>query len=83
MSMFRLTRWLCQGNVFVLIFTLVQHVAPLCLQWPLAQLFPAAWAGVLSQCSVYLSLMSMGKSLLLVCSQISNKNFRYPWSVYV
>ncbi len=53
------------------------------LQWPLAQLFPAAWEGVLSQCSVYLSLMSMGKSLLLVCSQISNKICRYPWSVYV
>jgi hypothetical protein len=28
-SMFRLSRWLCQGNVFVLIFDLVQHVAPL------------------------------------------------------
>jgi hypothetical protein len=42
LSMFRLSRWLCQGNVFVLIFALVQHVAPLCLQWPLAQLFPAA-----------------------------------------
>jgi hypothetical protein len=29
MSMVRLSRWLCQGNVFVLIFDLVQHVAPL------------------------------------------------------
>ncbi len=28
--MFRLSRWLCQENVFVLIFGLVQHVAPLC-----------------------------------------------------
>ncbi len=28
-SMARLSRWLCQGNVFVLIFDLVQHVAPL------------------------------------------------------
>jgi hypothetical protein len=27
--MVRLSRWLCQGNVFVLIFDLVQHVAPL------------------------------------------------------
>ena len=27
-SMVRLSRWLCQGNVFVLIFDLVQHVAP-------------------------------------------------------
>jgi hypothetical protein len=26
-------------------FALVQHVAPLCLQWLLAQLFPAAWTG--------------------------------------
>ncbi len=25
-------------------FALVQHVAPLCWQWPLAQLFPAARA---------------------------------------
>jgi hypothetical protein len=29
MSMVRLSRWLCQGNVFVLIFDLVQRVAPL------------------------------------------------------
>ncbi len=29
MSMVRLSRWLYQGNVFVLIFDLVQHVAPL------------------------------------------------------
>ncbi len=27
--MFRLSRWLSQGNVFVLFFDLVQHVAPL------------------------------------------------------
>jgi hypothetical protein len=27
-SMVRLSRWLCQGNVFVLIFDLVQHVVP-------------------------------------------------------
>ncbi len=27
MSMFKLSRWLCQANVFVLIFDLVQHVA--------------------------------------------------------
>ncbi len=30
------------------------------LQWPLAQLFPAAWAGSMGQCSVYLSEMSIG-----------------------
>jgi hypothetical protein len=30
---------------FWFVFSLVQHVAPSCLQWPLAQLFPAAWAG--------------------------------------
>jgi hypothetical protein len=32
--------WEC----FVLFFYLKQHVAPLCLQWLLAHLFPAAWA---------------------------------------
>ncbi len=36
-SIFRLSRWLCQGNVFTLIFALVQNVA-LFLQWSLAQL---------------------------------------------
>jgi hypothetical protein len=41
--MFRISRRLSQGNVFVLIFALVQYVAQLCLQLPLAQLFPAAW----------------------------------------
>ncbi len=25
------------------------------LQWPLAQLFPAAWVGGMGQCSIYLS----------------------------
>ncbi len=41
--------WEC----FDLDFALVQHVAPLCLQWPLAQLFPAAWAraGIMGQYS--------------------------------
>jgi hypothetical protein len=29
MSMVRLSRWLCQGNVFFFFFDLVQHVAPL------------------------------------------------------
>jgi len=53
--MVRLSRWLCQGNVFVLIFDLVQHVAPFFLQRPLTQLLPAAWAGGTVQCSVYLS----------------------------
>jgi hypothetical protein len=28
----------------------------LCLQWPLAQLFLAAWAGSMGQGSVYLSI---------------------------
>jgi hypothetical protein len=31
------------------IFFGVYDVAPLCLQWPLAQLFPAAWAGDMGQ----------------------------------
>ncbi len=30
------------------------HVVPLCWQWPLAQLFPAAWAGGMHQWSVCL-----------------------------
>ena len=38
-------------------FALVQHVAPLCLQWTLALLFPLNWAG--SMGSVYLCYMSM------------------------
>ncbi len=40
-------------------FCFVHHVAPLHLQWPLAQLFPAASEGSLGQYSVYLSFMSM------------------------
>jgi len=40
-------------------FALVQHVQPLCLQWSLAQLFPATWVGGISQWSVFISLMSM------------------------
>jgi len=44
-------------------------VAPLCLQWPLAQLLPAAWPGGASHCSVYPSLMSMNQSLTL-CSKL-------------
>jgi hypothetical protein len=59
--MFRLSRWLCQGNVFVLLFALTQHMAPLWLEWPLSQLLPVAWAGSTGQCSVHLSLLSMVK----------------------
>ncbi len=33
------------SSALALIFALVQHVVPLRLQWPLAQLFPVAWAG--------------------------------------
>jgi hypothetical protein len=40
---------------FCLDLASVEHVAPLCLQWPLAQLFPAAWADSLGHCSVYCS----------------------------
>jgi hypothetical protein len=39
MHIFKLSRWLCQDNVFVSIFALVQHVVTLCLLWLLAQLF--------------------------------------------
>jgi hypothetical protein len=41
-------------------FALVQRLAPLSLQCPLAQLFPTAGAGGTGQSSDYLSLMSMG-----------------------
>jgi hypothetical protein len=50
--MFRQSRWLYQGIVFVLIFALLLHVVPLCLQWHLAQLFPADWAGSAGQSSI-------------------------------
>jgi hypothetical protein len=40
-------------------FILVQHMAQLCLQWQVAQLFQVAWAGSVGQCSVYLSLISI------------------------
>jgi hypothetical protein len=53
-SMFRLSGWLCQVNVFGLIFDLVQHVVPLFCSghWHnyLLQLGQAV-----CQCSVYLS----------------------------
>ncbi len=72
MSIFRLNRLLCHGNVLVLIidlkfqiygfdFALVELVAPLCLQWPMPQLLPVSWASKTGQCSVYYSLMSMAK----------------------
>jgi hypothetical protein len=38
-SLFIISRWLCQANVFAL----VQHVVPLFCRWTLAQL--AAWTG--------------------------------------
>ncbi len=33
--------WEC----FCFDLALVLHMVPLCMQWPLAQLFPAAWVG--------------------------------------
>ena len=66
--MFRLGRWLCQGNVFVLIFDLVQHAVLLCFQRPLVQLFPAALADSISHCSVYPSLLSMGAIMFAVAT---------------
>ncbi len=45
-SVLRLSRWLSQGQDF---FALVQHVVPLWLKWPMAQLFPAAWADSIGQ----------------------------------
>ncbi len=32
-------------GMFCFDFSFIQHVAPLSLQWPLTQLFTAAWAG--------------------------------------
>jgi hypothetical protein len=46
-----------EGNIFVLILVLVQHVTLFCLRCPLAQLFPAAWAGSMGQHSAYLSFL--------------------------
>jgi hypothetical protein len=51
--MFRLCRWLRTGKVNVLFLALVQHVVPLCLQWPLAQFFPAALQAVQAHLSLY------------------------------
>jgi len=39
--------------------SMVQQIVPLFFQWPLIQLFPAAWAGSMGLCLVYHSLMSM------------------------
>ncbi len=70
--MLRLSRWICQRNVFDLIFALVEeHVAPLFCSVYL-QLFPAAWASSgpmlsLSVLDVYgtntILLMKLKKSL--------------------
>ncbi len=48
-SMFRLSRCLCHGNVFVLIFCNGKACGAIILQWPLAQLFPAAWTSGMGQ----------------------------------
>jgi len=69
--MLRLSRWICQRNVFVLIFALVEHVSPLFCSVHM-QLFPAAWASSgpmlsLSVLDVYgtntILLMKLKKSL--------------------
>ncbi len=49
-SMFKLSKWAC----YCFGFALVQYVVPLCVQWPVRQLFPAAWTGSTGKCSVYL-----------------------------
>jgi hypothetical protein len=49
-----ISRQLCKGNDSVLIFDFTACGA-IILKWPLAQLFPAAWADSINQCSVYLS----------------------------
>jgi hypothetical protein len=45
--------------LFLRCLCLVQYVAPLCLQWPLTQIYPLGYTKGTGQCSVYLSLMSM------------------------
>ncbi len=45
--------------VLRLYFLDVYDVLPLCLQWPLAKLFPAAWVGSMGQCLFYISYMFM------------------------
>jgi hypothetical protein len=55
---------------FCFVFALVQHVAPLCLQWPLAQPLPAAWA------VVWVSLFFFGVCGWLTLTAISyDRNF--------
>jgi hypothetical protein len=56
--MLRQSRWEC----YCFVFASVWQVVALFLQWTLAQLFPAAWAGNTGLCSAYLSLMSMGNT---------------------
>ncbi len=56
-------------------FSLVHHIAPISVQWPLAQLFSEAWDVSTCQCSVYLSLMSMkvilnGRTHFKQCKQL-------------
>ncbi len=82
--MFRPSRWLCQVNVFVLIFDLVQHVVPLFCSGKVAQLFPAAWQAVRasvqsiflrclwSRCKVHRENESRGKFYNTVFSLADN-----------
>ncbi len=71
-SMYRLIRWLCQGNVFVLSFAL--DVVPLCLQWPLAQLFLAPLVVSMGQCSVFLRCLWVSPIRISVPNKFENKN---------
>ncbi len=57
---------------FCSVLALVQHVALLCLQWPLIKLFPTAWTDSKAQCTVYLSLMSMNVI-------VNNTGGNLPW----
>jgi len=59
MSMCRLSRWLYQGNVFVLIFDLVQHEAPLLYIGHWHNYFQELGLAGAGQYSDYLSLISV------------------------
>ncbi len=78
MSMVRLSRWLFQGNVFVLIFDLVQHVAPLFCSghWhnyflQLGQVVQASVQSIFLRCLCLATLGFSGFSFCVVPSKVA------------
>jgi hypothetical protein len=47
MGFYFLMMWMGMSwECFCFVFILVHRLAQLCLQWPLAQLFPSIWEGI-------------------------------------